>query len=146
MRQIYTSPRMENIERVVALMEKYRVKRVPIVNGRKLTGIISRQNFVRAVAGLARDVPDPTADDAHIHARILAEIGRHDWGPSGLDVFVRNGVVDICGVITDERTRRAIVVAAENVAGVKRVHDHLCWVDPATGTYFESEEDQAKAG
>lgn len=130
---------------VVALMEKYRVKRVPVMAGNKLAGIISRQNFVRAVAGLAREVPDPTADDTHIQARILAEIARHGWGPSGLEVFVRNGVVDICGVITDERTRRAIVVAAENVTGVKQVHDHLCWVDPMSGTYFESEEDRTKA-
>lgn len=131
---------------VVAIMEKYRVKRVPVMNGNKLTGIISRQNFVRAVAGLARDVPDPTADDAHIQARILAEIERHAWGPTGLEIFVRNGVVDICGVITDERTRQAIVVAAENVTGVKQVHDHLCWIDPISGTYFESEEDRTKAG
>lgn len=130
---------------VVAIMEKYRIKRVPVVNRNKLIGIISRQNFVRAVAGLARDVPDPTADDAHIHARILAEIGRHEWGPAGLEVFVRNGVVDLCGVITDDRTRQAIVVAAENVAGVKQVHDHLCWVDPMSGTYFESDEDGTKA-
>ena len=130
---------------VVAIMEKYRVKRVPVMNGNKLTGIISRQNFVRAVAGLTRDVPDPTADDAHIHARILAEIDRHDWGPARLEVFVRNGVVDICGVITDDRTRQAIVVAAENVAGVKQVHDHLGWVDPMSGTYFGSEEDRTKA-
>lgn len=129
---------------VVAIMEKHRVKRVPVMNGSKLTGIISRQNFVRAVAGLARDVPDPTADDAHIRTRILAEIARHDWGPAGLEVFVRSGVVDICGVITDERTRQAIVVAAENVAGVKQVHDHLCWVDPTSGTYFESEEDRSR--
>ncbi|MBS4002722.1 MAG: CBS domain-containing protein [Afipia sp.] len=132
---------------VVAIMERYRIKRVPVMNGNnKLTGIISRQNFVRAVAGLARDVPDPTADDSHIQTRILKEIGRHDWGPSGLEVFVRNGVVDICGVITEERTRQAIIVAAENVAGVKQVHDHLCWVDPLSGAYFEpKEEERTKA-
>ncbi len=130
---------------VVSVMEKYRVKRVPVMDGNKLTGIISRQNFVRAVAGLAREVPDPTADDEHIRARILAEIGRHQWTPIGLDVFVRNGVVDLCGVITDDRTRQAIVVSAENIVGVKQVHDHLCWVDPMSGMYFESDEDASKA-
>jgi CBS domain-containing protein len=144
---VQTAGRREDtpLSDVVVIMEKYHIKRVPVMNGNKLTGIISRQNFVRAVAGLARDVPDPTADDAHIQARILAEIGRHNWGPAGLEVFVRNGVVDICGVITDERTRQAIVVAAENIAGVKQVHDHLCWVDPMSGTYLESEEDRTKA-
>lgn len=130
---------------VVAVMEKYHVKRVPVMDGNKLTGIISRQNFVRAVAGLAREVPDPTADDEHIRARILAEIGKHQWAPMGIDVFVRKGVVDLCGVITDDRMRQAIVVSAENVAGVKQVHDHLCWVDPMSGIYFESDEDASKA-
>ncbi|MFT6672386.1 MAG: hypothetical protein ACJAVZ_003870, partial [Afipia broomeae] len=48
-------------------------------------------------------------------------------------------------VITDERTRQAIIVAAENVAGVKQVHDHLCWVDPLSGAYFEPKEERTKA-
>jgi CBS domain-containing protein len=126
---------------VVALMEKYGVKRLPVVEGKKLVGIISRQNFVRALASLARDVPDPTADDEHIRTRILAEINRQSW-PS-VDVFVRDGVVDLCGMITDERLRQGIVVAAENIAGVKTVHDHLYWIDPTSGLYFESEEDAA---
>lgn len=131
---------------VVTLMEKYRVKRVPVMAGAKLAGIISRQNFVRAVAGLAREVPDPTANDEHIRARILAGIDRHEWTPIGIDVFVRDGVVDICGVVTDDRIRQAVVVLAENTTGVKQVHDHLCWVDPMSGVYFESDEDGIKAG
>jgi CBS domain-containing protein len=130
---------------VVAVMEKHRVKRVPVMDGKTLTGIISRQNFVRAVAGLARDVPDPTADDEHIRVRIIAEIGRHEWAPIGIEVFVRDGVVDLCGVITDDRTRQAVVVAAENIAGVKYVHDHLSWIDPMSATYSESDEDVSKA-
>ncbi len=130
---------------VVTIMEKYGIKRVPVMNAGKLTGIISRQNFVRAVAGLTRDVPDPTADDAHIHDRILAEVNRHDWRPSGLEVFVRNGVVDLCGIITDDRSRQAIIVSAENVAGVKKVHDHLYWIDPTSGMFFESDEDTPQA-
>lgn len=128
---------------VVAMMEKYGIKRLPVVEGKKLVGIISRQNFVRTVASLARDVADPTADDEHIRARILAEIKRQSW--PAIEVFVRNGVVDLCGVITDNRLRRGIMVAAENVSGVKTVHDHLYWVDPTSGLYFESEEDAAKA-
>ena len=40
------------------------------------------------------------------------------------------------------------MVAAENVAGVKKVHDHLCWVDTMSGMYLKSPEDVeiAKAG
>jgi hypothetical protein len=33
-------------------------------------------------------------------------------------------------------------VAAENVAGVKKVHDHLVWVEPISGMAFASSEDE----
>jgi hypothetical protein len=40
------------------------------------------------------------------------------------------------------------VVAAENVQGVHKVHDHLCWVDTMSGMYLNSPEDEelAKTG
>jgi hypothetical protein len=40
------------------------------------------------------------------------------------------------------------VVATENVAGVKKVHDHLCWVEPMSGFYLQSPDDRdwAKTG
>jgi hypothetical protein len=44
-------------------------------------------------------------------------------------------------VITEERSRQATIVAAENVAGAKKVHDHLCWVDSMSRMYPESPED-----
>ena len=37
------------------------------------------------------------------------------------------------GMIPDERERAALCVAAENVAGVKAVHDRLVWVDTVAG-------------
>jgi hypothetical protein len=57
-------------------------------------------------------------------------------------VIVRNGIVHLSGVITDERSRQAAIVAAENIEGVKKVHDHLCWVDTLSGAYLSSPEDE----
>jgi BON domain len=61
--------------------------------------------------------------------------------PFGLGVIVRDGIVHLSGVITEERSRQAAIVVAENVAGVIRVHDHLCWVDTMSGMYLNSPED-----
>ncbi|MEW6639582.1 MAG: CBS domain-containing protein [Pseudomonadota bacterium] len=130
---------------VVELMETKHVKRLPVLRDGRIVGIVTRANVLRAVASLARQVPDPTADDAHIERRITDAIDRSDWRPLGLSVTARHGVVHLHGVITDDRTRRACVVAAENVAGVREVHDHLCWVDPLSGMYVNSAEDEAKA-
>jgi CBS domain-containing protein len=133
------------LEDIVELMEKNHVKRLPVMRGDRMVGIVSRSNLLQAVAGLARDVPDPTADDDHIRDRIIAAIEKNDWMPFGLNVIVRNGVVHLNGVITEERARKAAIVAAETVAGVKEVHDHLCWVEPMSGMYLTSAEDEAIA-
>ena len=131
------------LEDVVQLMERNNVKRLPVLRGERLVGIVTRSNLLQAVAELARDVPDPTADDDHIRNHIITSIEKTDWGPFGLGVIVRNGNVHLSGVITNERSRQAAIVAAENVAGVRKVHDHLCWVEPMSGVYLNSQEDEA---
>ena len=116
------------LEEVTTTMEKNDIKRVPVMRGDKLVGIVTRTNLVQAVLDLAREIPDPTADDDRIRNRILAAIEKHDWKPFGLGVVVRDGIVHLSGVITDERSRQAAMVAAENVSGVRKVHDHLVWL------------------
>ena len=136
------------LEVIVELMEKNHVKRLPVIRNNEVVGIVSRANLLQAVASLARQVPDPTADDDHIRNRIIDALEKNDWCPFGLSVIVRDGIVHLSGVITDERSRQASTVAAENVTGVKKVHDHLCWVDTMSGMYLNSPEDEglAKAG
>lgn len=126
---------------IVDLMEHNNVKRLPVVRGDQVVGIVSRANLLQAVAGLAREVPDPTADDDHIRERIINAMEKNDWCPFGLNVIVRDGIVHLSGVITEERARQAAVVVAENVQGVKKVDDHLSWVDTMSGVYLNSPED-----
>jgi CBS domain-containing protein len=133
------------LEQIVTSMETNGVKRLPVVRHGKLVGIVSRANLLQAVASLAREIPDPTADDDHIRSRVIAAIEKNDWSPFGLNVIVRDGIVHLSGVIADESSRQAAKVATENIAGVKKVHDHLCWVDTMSGMYVESPEDVAMA-
>jgi predicted transcriptional regulator len=130
---------------IADLMEKNNVKRLPVTQGDTLIGIVSRANLLQAVASLARTIPDPTADDDHIRNRLIAALQKQDWCPFGLNVIVRDRIVHLSGVITDERSRQAAIVAAENVNGVKKVHDHLCWVDTLSGAYLNSPEDDSMA-
>jgi len=138
----YTISESTTLPEVVQLMEKRNIKRLPVMRGDQIVGIVTRANLLQAVAGLAREIPDPTADDDHIRDRIIASIEKNDWRPFGLGVTVRNGVVHLHGVIVDEASRQAAVVACENVQGVKEVHDHLCWVDTMSGIYVNSPEDE----
>jgi CBS-domain-containing membrane protein len=138
----YTVTEETQLEDIVQLMEKKNVKRLPVMRGEAIVGIVTRSNLLQAVAGLVRDVPDPTADDDHVRDHIIASIEKSDWHPYGLNVVVRDGIVHLSGVITDDRSRQASIVAAENVPGVRTVHDHLCWVDPMSGMYVSSPEDE----
>src|SRR3954467_2158116 len=86
------------IEHVVHLMEKHRIKRLPVVRDRQLVGIVSRANLLRALASLAPAVSETVASDETIRTDLLAELERQKWAPVGLlNVIVRNGVVDLWG-------------------------------------------------
>jgi len=132
------------LDEVVSLMERHRIKRLPVVQDGKLVGIVSRANLLHALASVAREVKAPAGDDAAIREQILGECARQRWAPH-VNVVVRDGAVGLWGVITDERERQALIVAAENVRGVKAVHDHLAWVEPTSGMIVLSDEDEAKA-
>jgi len=136
------------LEDVVTLMEKNRIKRVPVVRDNKLVGILSRANLLWALASLSGEAKPASNDDAAIRDRLVAELQKQKWTPAGMiDPVVRNGVVDLWGTILDERERQAIIVAAENTPGVKRVNDHLIWVEPVSGMAFEGGADNdGKAG
>jgi CBS domain-containing protein len=129
------------LEEVVGLMETRRIKRVPVLNGARIVGIISRANLVQALARLAEEAPSSRPIDETIRMRILAELDKQSWAPrSCVNVIVRSGVAELWGTILDERQRKAIRVAAENVPGVGSVKDHLVWVEPMSGIAFESPE------
>jgi CBS domain-containing protein len=131
-----------SLSELVSVMERNKIKRVPVVRHGKLVGIVSRSNLIQTLVSLADDVPDPTADDDYIRQRIIDEIEKHEWRPIGLNVVVRDGIVHLSGVIANERYRQAIIVAAENVRGVVKVHDHLFWMDLVTGNHLPSLEDE----
>jgi CBS domain-containing protein len=119
---------------VVELMEERRIKRVPVVDGGKLVGIVSRTNLVAALAGILAKARGVALSDDDIRRAILAEIDKQPWGPrQSVDAVVRDGVVELRGTILDERERAALIVAAENLPGVKSVRDKLVWVEPNSG-------------
>ena len=132
----------ETLEAVVDTMERHHVKRLPVTRDGRVIGIVSRANLMHALASLSRDVPAPAAGDLAIRDQILAAIGKQDWAPR-INVIVNGGVAELHGVITDDRERAGLIVAAENVPGVKRVRDHLVWVEPMSGMAFPSSEDEA---
>ncbi len=139
--EVRTVTEDEPLEKVVHLMERYRIKRLPVMRGAKVVGIVTRANLMRALATLALAEHPVAADDAGIRERLIAELKKQSWAPVGLmDIVVKDGVVKLSGALTDERERQAIRIAAENIPGVKKVEDHLVWIEPNTGVVVEAPE------
>jgi len=144
-----TASEDDSLEKVVELMERRHVKRLPVVKNGRVVGIVSRANLMHALASFARDEEESAErsqpNDSQIRDNILAVLDRQNWAPR-VNVVVKNGAAELWGVITDDRERKGVVVAVENVPGVEHVHDHLVWVEPMSGIAFASAEDEVISG
>ena len=113
---------------IADILETRRIKRVPVVRDGKLLGIVTRANLLRALASrLHAEAVTVNADDRTIRGALLEEFRHHKWASqvAQFDVTVRDGVVHLWGIVRGEDHRQAMLVAAENTAGVKSVADHL---------------------
>jgi CBS domain-containing protein len=116
------------IAEIASLLETRGIKRVPVLAGDRLVGIVSRANLIQALAVTpvpgARNPKHGHGDQA-IRTRLIAELERQPWWRGGSSsVIVTEGVVHYWGTISAEEERTAARVAAENVAGVRAVEDH----------------------
>jgi CBS domain-containing protein len=124
---------------VVNIMEAKRIKRLPVVRDRRIVGILSRANLLRALVSMAREPKPTSVTDATIRQQLLAELSKQSWAPAALiDVTVKDGIVHLWGSLTEERQRQGVRVLAENTPGVKRVEDHLVWIEPVSGMILPS--------
>ena len=133
--KVVTVDERETLEQVVHLMEVHRIKRLPVLRGGKVVGIVSRANLMRALASVHRESPKGSSDDAAMRDRILAEIERQSWSAGAdVDVVVCACLADIWGTIADPQQGEALKVLVANVPGVKTVVDHLRWDGDITPT------------
>lgn len=108
------------------LLEGRGIGRVPVVDGGRLVGIVSRANLVQALAMRVPAPAEPQAgDDESIRRALLEELERQAWWRiDRAAVIVTNGVVHFWGMVDTDAGRPAARVAAENVPGVRGVEDH----------------------
>jgi CBS domain-containing protein len=135
------------LDEAVQLMERRRIKRLPVVRGGQVVGIVSRANLLHALVSLAAAAPPQAKSDTAIREALLAEFEKLTWAPAALvDPVVKDGVVELWGTITEEAQREALRVCAGNIPGVKSVVSHLTWIEPMSGMAIgEDEEDQRAA-
>lgn len=132
-RQVITARPDTPLADIATLLEKNRIKRVPILDDGKLVGIVSRANLLRALTAPPKAIEKTVGLKDHaIRERILARLRAEPWSPSWLNVSVEDGVVELWGAAESEAQKKAARIAAELTPGVIAVHDNIVISRPAT--------------
>ncbi|MEQ6916793.1 CBS domain-containing protein [Halomonas aquatica] len=114
----------EPLHRIASLLEKRRIKRVPVVRDGRLVGIVSRSNLLRGFSVSRLEAGG--GDDREIRDAILKEVDENTGVMADrLNVIVADGKVQLWGLVENKEQKQAAQVAAENVAGVKEIENNL---------------------
>jgi CBS domain-containing protein len=113
---------------IATLLERYRIKRVPILRGGKLVGIVSRSNLIQALASSRTPAAAGSGADADrkIRSELLDRLGHQDWTDFGeRNIIVNSGIVHLWGLVGSPVEHKALVALAEGVPGVVSVADEM---------------------
>lgn len=131
-REVATVQEDATLGEIAELLESRRIKRVPVTRDRQLVGIVSRANLLHGLAAKADRAVEPGAvEDRTIRKNLLHSLGS-DAGldTSMINVVVKDGTVEIWGIVRSGAERKAAQIAAESTTGITAVVNHLGKVPP----------------
>jgi len=103
-RKVITARPDTSLRDIADLLEKHRIKRVPIVDEGNLVGIVSRANLLQALASSPRlDATALSASDDSIRDIVVMKLNEQPWAQTSLvSVIVLAGTVDLWGIVASE--------------------------------------------
>jgi CBS-domain-containing membrane protein len=120
---------------IATLLERHRIKRVPIVRDGKVVGVVSRANLIQAIATRKKALPAQRVADAQLRDAIISKLKGEPWvRPSLVNVTVTDGTVELWGIVDTPVEKQALRVAVEVTPGVKAVNDNVLVRPVAAGT------------
>ena len=135
-REIVSAEPDTPVAEIATLLERHRIKRVPIVQNDKVVGIVSRANLIQALATFRKKAlqPQPIAD-AELREKIVSRLKSEPWvRPNLVNVTVTDGTVDLWGLVGSAVEKQALRVAVETIPNVKAVNDPVIVRPVASGT------------
>jgi CBS domain-containing protein len=128
-RDVMASPvvsvrRKTPLKEVAQLLEKHQIKRVPVLEGARLIGIVSRADLVRRFATAPERPAARTSSDRALRGFVLERVARSRVDATYVNITVEHRTVHLWGSMRSNGERRVLRVAAESVEGVRKVEDH----------------------
>lgn len=113
------------LSKAAELMRQKRVKRLPVIQGDSLVGMLSRFDILRALAERLGESCFEISD-AEIEAAIQATLTQEPWAPrDGISFSAKAGRVTLEGKVNCEAVSRALGILIRNTRGVSQVENML---------------------
>ncbi len=133
-KDVVTASEDATLRELVDLMEEHGVKRIPIVRGAGVVGMVSRADLLGALLSREPDSPVLQPDDNALRQNVADALEDRAWTSKWpINVYANDGVVHLWGFVEGKDVRDAYRVAAENVPGVRRVKNHLRTIPASVG-------------
>jgi CBS domain-containing protein len=124
-REVISVTSETDLAEVARVLEVHRIKRVPVIDGGRLAGIVSRANLLHGLVAYGARAASGQQSDRDIGAAVEARLADLSWlDASRLNTVVNDGVVHLWGALKSDEQRRALEIAVQGVPGVRAVENH----------------------
>jgi len=115
------------VNQIAELLERHHIKRVPVLRGGRLVGIVSRANLLHGLANTIIYHHEPgAAKDRELREQLLKNLLENDQLDTVLvNVIVNDGNVRLWGVVENGDQAAAAESAARKLMGIKSVENNL---------------------
>lgn len=117
-----------SIEEIAALLRTHGIKRVPVVDGGLVVGVVSRRDLLSVIARIKP--PAIASGDDALRLCVAARLNETLRLSTPPTVTVVNGMIHLGGTIQDETERRVIKVIVDGVPGATGIEDHMQVLTP----------------
>jgi CBS domain-containing protein len=125
-RHIVSVSKTASLAEVAEVLDTHRIRQVPVMEGGKLVGMISRTDLVRKLAEVTVSAPATRPENGILQKAIWDQIKAQAWLRSSyINLAVKDGVVELWGAVDSNEQRRALRVLVEGVSGVQKVEDNV---------------------
>ena len=126
-RNVITVDEDTPLNEIAGVLERHHIKRVPVLSGGKLAGIVSRANLLHGLANTIVDHHEPgAAKDRQLRDELMKILlDRHELDRALVNVTVNDGNVRLWGVVENADEAAAAESAAKTLPDVKSVENNL---------------------
>ncbi len=115
-----------DLNEIADVLDRRRVKRVPVIRDGKIVGIIARSDLIRALAGVELKPVPVKLGSGIIHQAITDALKDQAWlDTSYVSVAVKDGEVHVTGFVRSADDHNALKVLLNEIPGVNTVDDRL---------------------